>query len=375
MPQLFIASRKGLFVLEKKVNGYGVIAHHFHGEPVTQGLVDPRDGAWYAALRMGHFGVKLRKSTDQGATWNEIACPALPTKPTSGAWADDTTPWSVDMVWSLACAGADSGVQGGAGGTGDAGHLWAGTMPAAMFRSNDGGASWQLCESLWFDEKRQGWFGGGNDHPGLHSIVVDPRDHRHVTIAISCGGVWTTHDDGANWSLIGAGMHAPFMPEAEQYNANSQDAHALSLCAAAPDTMWVQHHASCYRSSDAGKNFKRLAAPTPADFGFPIAADPTNPQRAWVVPACADIHRYATDGAMHVARTDDGGNTWQVFRKGLPQTHAYDLVYRHGLTVTSDGRTLAMGSTTGGVWVSEDAGESWSTVDVRLPPIAALCWT
>jgi hypothetical protein len=357
---LFVSTRKGLFVLSRKSGRYQVGAHHFHGEPVTQFIVDSRDNSWYAALRMGHFGVKLRKSTDRGATWNEITCPALPEKPTTGVFADDTTPWSVDMVWAFALAGTQ------------AGELWAGTMPAAMFRSKDGGNSWQLCESFWLNEKRLGWFGGGNDHPGLHSIVVDPRDPKHVTVAISCGGVWTTHDDGANWSLIGDGMHAPFMPENEQFNPNTQDAHSLSQCIAAPDTMWVQHHQGCYRSTDAAKTFTRLPAPTSTDFGFPIVADPTNPLRAWVVPARADTFRYATDGAMHIARTDDGGNTWQVFRKGLPQTHAYDLVYRHGLAVTSDGKTLAMGSTTGGLWVSEDAGESWNEIDARLPPIAAV---
>jgi hypothetical protein len=216
--------------------------------------------------------------------------------------------------------------------------------------------------------------GGGNDHPGLHSIVVDPRDHRHVTVAISCGGVWKTRDDGASWQLAGAGMYASFMPEGGQYEPNIQDVHSLSLCTAAPDTLWVQHHEGCYRSLDSGQNFKRLKAPTSSDFGFPIAADATNPRRAWVVPARADMFRYATDGAMHVARTDDGGETWQVFRAGLPQTHAYDLVYRHGLAVTLDGKTLAIGSTTGGLWVSEDAGESWKEIDARLPPIAAVGW-
>lgn len=361
MPQtLFVSTRKGLFTLERAGGAFKVTGHHFHGEPVTQFINDPRDGALYAALRMGHFGVKLRKSTDRGTTWKELTCPTLPEKPTSGDWAEDTTPWSVDMVWAFALAGTT------------AGELWAGTMPAAMFRSKDGGTSWQLCESLWRDPRRLGWFGGGNDHPGLHSIVVDPRDPTHVTIAISCGGTWTTHDDGATWSLIGEGMHAPFMPEAEQFNPNTQDAHSLSQCAAAPDTMWVQHHQGCYRSTDSAKHFTRLNAPTETDFGFPIVADPINPLRAWVVPARADTFRYATDGAMHVARTDDGGHTWQVFRKGLPQSHAYDLVYRHGLAISSDGTTLAMGSTTGGLWISEDAGESWADVGVRMPPIAAV---
>lgn len=371
MPSLFVSTRKGLFILEKKKSAFEITGHHFHGEPVTQVLVDPREGAsgaWYAALRMGHFGVKMRKSVDSGATWIEIASPAFPIKPSDGVWADDPAEWKNDMVWSLACAGDVHDKN-------SAGQLWAGCAPAGLFHSKDGGASWQLVESLWFNEKRKAWFGGGYDHAGIHSIVVDPRDHRHVTIAISCGGVWTTHDEGATWSLIGEGMMAPYMPEDGENDPNTQDAHSLAQCAAAPDTMWVQHHAGCYRSTDGGKNFKRLTAPTPSDFGFPIACDSKNPQRAWVVPARADTFRYATDGAMHVARTDDGGNTWQVFRRGLPQTHSYDLVYRHGLALANDDTTLAIGSTTGGLWVSEDAGESWGVLDARLPPIAAVSWS
>jgi hypothetical protein len=359
---LLIASRKGLFTATRNTAAWRVTGHHFPGEPVTQILVDVRDGAWYAALRLGHFGLKMRKSMDRGATWHEIASPVFPEKPTTGEWADDATPWSADMVWSMACGGDEAGT------------LWAGTMPAAMFKSNDGGASWTLCESLWRNPKRKAWFGGGTDHPGLHSICVDPHDHRHITVAISCGGVWTTRDDGKNWTLIGDGMMAPYMPEGATNDANTQDPHRLSQCPSFPEVMWVQHHAGCYRSIDGGKNFTRLAAPTPSDFGFPILADPGNPLRAWVVPAQADIHRYPTDGAMCVARTDDGGKTWQVFREGLPQTHAYDLIYRHSLVLAHDRKTLAIASTTGGVWLSEDAGESWAALDARMPPVAALCW-
>jgi len=98
-------------------------------------------------------------------------------------------------------------------------------------------------------------------------------------------------------------------------------------------------------------------------------ADPGNALRAWVVPAAADARRYATDGAMHVARTDDAGATWQAFREGLPQKHAYDLVYRRGLAVAPDRCTLAIGSTSGGVWLSPDAGEHWTALDARLPPV------
>ena len=103
-----------------------------------------------------------------------------------------------------------------------------------------------------------------------------------------------------------------------------------------------------------------------------MACDPNNPQRAWFVPAQADACRIPVDGRMVVNRTDDGGASFQTFSSGLPQTHAYHLVYRHGLDVGADGQTLAMASTTGGLWVSADAGEHWHRVSIDLPPVAML---
>jgi hypothetical protein len=364
MSTLLIASRKGLYTVQRSADlRWQISGHHFPGEPVTQVLADPRDGAWYAALRLGHFGLKLHKSTDRGASWTEITPPAFPPKPANGPWADDETPWTVELVWSLQ-----------AGGTHEPGVLWAGCMPAGLFRSADGGASWQLIESLWLDERRKQWMGGGNDHPGMHSVCIDPRDSRRVTVGISCGGVWHSDDSGKSWHLYGKGLEAPYTPPELAFDPNIQDAHCVSMCAAVPEVMWIQHHAGTYRSVDGGMNWSRLTAPLTGDFGFVIVADPVNPLRAWVVPAAADTHRYAVDGAMCVARTDDGGQSWQVFRNGLPQQHAYHLVYRHGLALSPDQRTLAMASTTGGAWFSEDAGESWQTLGAALPPVAALSW-
>ncbi|MBL8338967.1 MAG: exo-alpha-sialidase [Rhodoferax sp.] len=358
---LLVGTRKGLFVVHGGSAPWRIAAHHFAGEPVTQVLADPRDGAWYAALRMGHFGVKLRKSVDQGAHWVEIAAPAFPTKPLDGPLAADTTPWNVDMVWELA-----------AGGPSEPGVLWAGCLPGGLFRSTDGGASWQLNRPLWDDPRRLAWMGGGYDHPGIHAIVVDPRDARHLTLAVSTGGVWQTRDAGASWSLTAAGMRADFLPAEMAEEANLQDVHALVQCPAAPEHLWVQHHGGRYRSTDGGAHWQTIAPSQPSGFGFAVAVDPHNPQRAWFVPAAADALRMPVDGRMVVTRTDDGGASFQVFRAGLPQDHACHLVYRHGLAVAADGRTLAMASTTGALWQSTDAGEHWEAISRDLPPVAVV---
>ncbi len=361
MHTVLVGSRKGLFVVRGQGSQWQLAPPLFAGDPVTQLLVDPRDGAWYGALRMGHFGVKMRKSIDQGAHWEEIGAPAFPAKPQHGEWADDPTPWSVDMVWSLAAGGAD-----------EPGVLWAGCIPAGLFRSADGGASWALCSALWQQPQRRAWFGGGYDQAGIHSIVVDPRDARHVTVAVSCGGVWQTRDAGDSWQLTATGMRADFVPDASADDGNVQDPHCMVACASQPDVLWVQHHCGIYRADDGGLQWQPIAPPQPSGFGFVVACDPVDPLRAWFVPAQADAVRFPVDGALCVTRTDDGGATFQRFGAGLPQQHAYHLVYRHALDVARDGRTLAMASTTGALWVSGDAGESWQSVAQDLPPVAVL---
>jgi photosystem II stability/assembly factor-like uncharacterized protein len=357
---LMVATRKGLFEFAPHERGLSVKAHHFAGEPVTAFHVESTTGAWFAAQNLGHFGVKLKRSADRGATWQEWACPAFPEKPTSGEWANDETPWSVGHIWSMADDGA--------------GTLWAGCMPAGLFRSRDGGRTWDFMRTLWFNEKRKAWMGGGNDHPGIHSIVVDPRNAKNVTVAISCGGLWRTEDGGETWANIGHGQVNNYMPPEQQGDPNTQDPHRIDVCAASPNVWWMQHHCGLFRSTDAGANWTQLPKCTPSDFGFPILADPANPRRAWMIPTQADTHRYAHGGAMCVNRTDDGGQTWQTFRNGLPQSHAYHLIYRHGLALADDGKTIAMASTTGGVWVSADAGESWRALDVALPLVSAVVW-
>ena len=267
------------------------------------------------------------------------------------------------MVWSMA-----------AGGAAEPGVVWAGCMPAGLFKSTDGGATWLLNKPMWEDPRRLGWFGGGNDYPGMHSVLVDPRDPQNVTLAISCGGVWQTRDGGANWTLTAAGMKADYMPPESAEEPNTQDPHRMVQCAAHPDVLWVQHHCGIFRSIDGGQQWNAIASPAPSGFGFVVACDPVDPARAWFVPAQADTNRYPADGKMVVTRTDDAGETFQSYEAGLPPRPAYHLVYRHCLEVATDRVSLAMASTTGGLWVSGDAGEQWHCISRDLPPVAALAW-
>jgi hypothetical protein len=353
--RLLVATRKGFFVAQREHAAWRLGPPAFLGELVSAVLHDPRDGTIYAALRLGHFGTKLHRSTDGGARWTEVAVPALP--------AEGENPKALDMIWTLVAGGADQ-----------PGVIWAGTLPAALFRSDDRGESWQLVRGLWDVPERAGWVGGGYDDPGLHSILVDPRHSRRMAIAISTGGVWRSADGGETWRLEGQGLRAEYMPPDQAFDLAMQDVHLLAHCAASPDAVWAQHHNGIFRSTDGAATFAEVTAAAPSRFGFAVAAHPRDPATAWFVPAVKDECRVPVDGRLVVTCTRDGGRSLDVLSDGLPQAGCYDLVYRHALAVDGTGDRLALGSTTGGLWVSEDGGEAWRLLSAHLPPIAALAF-
>jgi len=349
----WIATRKGLFELRRGAQGWATAHVSFLGEPVSMVLPPRSDGRMLAALNLGHFGVKVHASDDAGATWQEVATPAYPPQP-EGA----TGPaWKLVQIWSMEAAH---------------GTVWAGTLPGGLFRSADFGRSWQLVESLWSRPERLEWFGGGYDVPGIHSICPHPTQAQETLIAISCGGVWVTRDDGESWSLQAEGLHADYMPPERAADPNIQDVHRVVRCISQPDKLWCQHHNGIWRSSDNAASWQRIANVPASSFGFAVAVHPSDGDCAWFAPAAADQQRIPIDGALIVNRTRDGGRSFDTLRSGLPRSDCYDLVYRHGLAVADDGRTLLMGSTTGGLWASGDAGDSWTTVFAHLPPIYAV---
>ena len=350
----WIATRKGLFELRLRNRAWQIERTSFLGEPVSMMLPPQADGTMIAALNLGHFGVKVHASADAGQTWEEVATPAYPPQP-EGA---EGVPWKLVQIWSLA---ADA-----------RGTLWAGTLPGGLFRSADRGSSWQFVESLWSRPERAEWFGGGYDVPGIHSICTHPQRAGEVLVGISCGGAWITRDDGQTWALSAKGMRAGFMPPERADDQNIQDPHYIVRCAAEPGVLWCQHHCGIWRSTDGAANWQQVEGAPVSSFGFAVAVHPQDGAMAWFIPALADERRVPVDGALVVNRTRDGGASFETLRDGLPQTHCYDLVYRHGLAVAGDGRTLMMGSTTGGLWASADAGDSWQTVSMNLPPIYAV---
>ncbi len=348
----WVATRKGLFELQRSGQRWRMARNHFLGEPVTLVLPPLPGQPALAALNLGHFGVKLHASDDPGAGWREVAVPVYPEQPP----ATTGPAWTLVQIWALERA---------------AGRVWAGTLPGGLFSSADGAQSWQLCEALWQAPGRTEWFGGGYDVPGIHSICPHPQRADELLLGISCGGVWRSTDAGASWALRAQGLNAAYMPPDQADNPNIQDPHRIVRCAASPDVLWCQHHNGIWRSDDNGARWHERQAPL-SNFGFAVAAHPQDAGTAWFVPAECDQRRVPLQGALVVNRTRDGGASFETLRQGLPQKDCYDIVYRHGLAVAGDGRTLLMGSTTGGLWGSFDGGDHWHTVAQNLPPIAEV---
>jgi hypothetical protein len=361
----YVSTRKGLFTVERSGGAWGVVAAAFVGDNVTLAFPDRRDGTLYAALNHGHFGTKLHRSDDGGATWAEVGVPTYPAPPEGAPPEVDafgrTIPWSLKQIWAIEAGAAP-------------GELWCGTIPGGLFRSTDRGTTWALNRPLWDLPDRKKWMGGGADYPGIHSLCLDPRDGRTLRVGVSCGGVWQTADDGASWAVASRGMRAEFLPPDQQYDPVAQDPHLIVQCPAEPDAFWCQHHNGIFRSTDGSRTWSEITADRPGKSGFAVTVHPRNPDTAWFVPMQSDEKRIPVDGKLVVLKTTDGGRSFEAKTAGLPQRHAYDLVFRHAMDVDPAGEALVFGSTTGNVFVSEDGGTAWAKLPEHLPPVYAARW-
>lgn len=381
MTSILVGTRKGSFVVEKRGAGWQPRLLGHAGVGVNYLACAPETGTLWAALGHGHWGAKLSRSDDGGASWRDATQIAYPegarylAPPDPGSEADaavTTKDARLLKLWTIAFA--------------PGGRIFVGTIPGGLFVSRDAGESFELNRGLWDHESRGGnlfdsegsgtthWFGtpaseGGEFAPGIHSIAIDPRDAERWLVAISTAGVLETTDGGRSWRSRNRGLLMDYLPDpgAEW----GHDPHYVAHCSTQPEHVWQQNHCGVFYSSDGAASWKKVShAESGVHFGFPIAVDENDGRTAWVVPGKADSQRTTIDGGLFVARTEDGGESWRPQRKGLPQEHAYDVVYRHALDVCED--VLAFGSTTGNLFVSEDRGESWQAVAHHLPPVYSV---
>ena len=341
--KLLLGTRKGLLILNNNGADWSIESAHFEGVPVPYAMHDPRNDTLWVSLDHGHWGRKLHRSRDMGATWEEVEAPKYPEGDTIPP--NFSVPAATSYIWLVEPGGAD-----------EANRLYVGTEPGGLFVSDDGGDSFQLMDTLWYHPTNKHWFGAGRDHPGCCSIVVDPRDSRHLIVGISVGGVYVSRDGGETWEARNRGLYADYLPD--PHHDFGHDPHIIVASPSNPDVLWQQNHCGIFRSVDDGVNWDNISENEgPACFGFALSVDAQDERVAWVAPAVSAEYRVPVDRAIRICRTEDGGRTWQDLRDGLPQDNAYDLIFRHAMDVSGD--TLVFGTTAGNFYVTDDRGDHW----------------
>ena len=364
-PRLLVGTRKGAWVIaaDGERRSWAITPPMFLGHIIQHAMLDPRDRTTLlAAARTGHLGPTVFRSTDFGQTWTEARVPPK-------FAADDAHGRTVRSVFWLTPGHAD-----------EPGSWYAGASPQGLFRTEDGGETWEPVAG-WNDHPKWDTWAEWPDVEGtpdgsmLHSVNVDPRDRDHLYIGLSSGGVFESTDGGADWHPLNAGVAADFFPDPPPEFGH--DPHCVRIHPAAPDRLYQQNHCGIYRLDRPDTRWTRIGEAMPAsvgDIGFPIELHPRDPDTAWVFPMDgSDVWpRTSPDGCPAAYVTRDAGASWTRLDGGLPR-RGWFTVKRQAMCV--DGRDpvgVYFGTTSGEVWASADEGASWTCVAAHLPEIYSL---
>jgi photosystem II stability/assembly factor-like uncharacterized protein len=366
-PALLVATRKGAFILKADPSRrswktsapimLGQIAHHL--------MQDPREPKVILfSASTGHLGPTLYRSTDRGRKWKEASGPAAFPKATEGRKAHVLK----HSFWLTPGHASEPGVW------------YAGSSPQGLFRSEDGGDTWQPVSGLNDHPEYSQWMGaqenGTPDGPTLHSVNVDPRDRNHLYVAMSSGGVHESLDRGATWKALVKGLDVVEGFPADKLYVH--DPHCMRLCPSNPDRLYQQNHCGIYRLDRPGETWTRIGKAMPAkigDVGFPMVVHPRNDQVCWVFPMDGSSvwPRVAIGGKPAAYTTRNGGKSWRRLDKGMPVKDAWWTVKRQAMCGDArDPVGLYFGTTSGEIWASRDEGASWRCIARHLPEIYAL---
>lgn len=382
--RLLVGTRKGAFILtsDGRREQWGVSGPLFGGWEIYHLKGSPADAnRIYASQSSAWFGQIIQRSSDGGRTWEVPGGEKIPqpydppgsasntfvydTAPETGKpltthlWYDDTPrPWEFKRVWHLEPSLTDPDT------------VYAGVEDAALFRSTDGGRSWQELAGL------RGHGTGPQWHPGagglcLHTILLDPRDSRRIFVAISAAGAFRSDDGGATWQPINRGLRADYLPD--PYAEVGHCVHRLAMHPSRPGVLFMQKHWDVMRSDDAGASWQEISGNLPTDFGFPIEVHAHEPDTVYVVPIKSDSEHYPPDGKLRVYRSRTGGNEWEALTTGLPQRDCYVNVLRDAMAVDQlDPCGVYVGTTGGQVYASADGGDTWAPIVRDLPAVLSV---
>lgn len=364
---LFVGTKKGAFMLrsDKSRRQWKLVGPWYLGNKVHHVVLDPRDGrTLLMAARTGHLGPIVLRSEDFGKTWKESEkSPAFP-KAREGEKG-----LVVDHVfWVTPSTAEEPGV------------FYAGSSPQGLFRSEDGGRTWEGVSGFNENPMRRAWVGGDQDGtpdgPKMHSIIVDPRDPKHLYIGMSSGGVFESLDRGASFRPLNRGVAADFLPDPSVEFGH--DPHCVRLHPAQPDRLYQQNHCGIYRLDRPSDTWERIGKNMPkkvGDVGFPMVVHPRDPDTAWVFPmdGTAVWPRTSPDGKPAAYVTRDAGENWKRLDRGLPKSQAWFTVFRQAMTADQhDPVGIYFGNTAGEIWGSVNEGKRFKKLAEYLPHIYSV---
>lgn len=351
---LLVGTKKGGFIFRSGLERrrWTRVGPLFDGWAAYHLTGDPRNGGeLYAATTNEWWGADVKRSRDEGQSWEVVAEGLGFTRE-----GDDR---KLKRVWHVEPGHPDR-----------PGEVWAGVEPAGLFRSWDGGSTWSEVVGFNDHPTRERWQPGAGGLC-LHSIQIDPLDPSRIYAAVSAAGLFRSDDGGASWKPINRGVRADFLPEPEPEVGHC--VHKFALARRRPERLYQQNHCGVYRSDDRGETWVDIGAGLPSRFGFALGVHPEDPDTAYVVPLTDDWRRWMPDGQMRVWRTRDAGASWEPLGRGLPERDAYLTVLREGLAVDSaDPCGVYVGTSTGQLFASRDGGERWELVVDLLPPILSV---
>jgi hypothetical protein len=364
---VLVATRKGgwLFHSDRARKSWRVNGPHFLGHIINHIVLDPRDGrTLLAAAKTGHLGPTIFRSTNLGKTWKESSRPpAFPKVPEGqkGRTVDHT-------FWLTPCHENEPNVW------------YAGTSPQGLFRSEDGGVTWEPFSSVNDDPQYREWMGtvqdGTPNGPKMHSIIVDPRNPDHLYFGMSGGGVHESFDRGKTWIPIVKGMEV--VEGFDASNISFHDPHCIRMCPSNPDRLYQQNHCGIYRIDRPSNEWVRVGRNMPkkvGDIGFPMVVHPRDEDTAWVFPMDGGTvwPRTSPDGKPAAYVTRNAGKTWKRLNSGFPESQAWWTVKRQAMAGDKqDPIGLYFGTTGGELWMTRNEGEKWSCMARNLPEIYAV---
>jgi photosystem II stability/assembly factor-like uncharacterized protein len=349
---LAMGTAKGLFLARSRDDrkSWDVSGPHLEMNGVYSVCIDKRGGSprLLAGVDHSHFGPSVAISDDLGETWQDPDEAPV-------AFPEDTGA-SLTRIWQLTPGAGD--------------RIYAGTEPAAVFVSEDGGTSFELVRPLWDHPHRENW-GAGFGGQAFHTILPHPDDADSVLAALSSGGVYRSGDGGRSWTASNTGIQAPFLPE--RFPEFGQCVHKVARDAVDPDRLYAQNHHGVYRSDDGGTTWTSIADGLPTDFGFAMVAHPRRTGVIFNFPITADRLRFPPDYRCRVYRSQDAGATWEARSEGLPSGPFYPAVLRDAMcTDDADPTGVYFGTRSGEVFASADEGDSWTQVAAHLPDILSV---